>query len=91
MAITISIVSLKQSLAFTIRAIKVLHTFLRYDEVVFSLFRPNKPLLRKMSLESHIMSNNPSEVEAALEFAQFLLRYHRAVDYGDFSDNPYVV
>ena len=37
------------------------------------------------------MSNNPSEVEAALELTQFLLRYHRAIDYGDFSDNPYVV
>lgn len=37
------------------------------------------------------MSTNPSEVEAALDLAQFLLRYHRAVDYGDFSENPYVV
>ena len=44
-----------------------------------------------MNLEEHIMSTNPSEVEAALDLAQFLLRYHRAVDYGDFSENPYVV
>ena len=44
-----------------------------------------------MNLEAHIMSSNPGEVEAALGLAQFLLRYHRAVDYGDFSENPYAV
>lgn len=44
-----------------------------------------------MNLEEHVMSTNPTEVEAALELSQFLLRYHRAVDYGDFSENPYVV
>ena len=44
-----------------------------------------------MNIEEHVMSTNSTEVEAALELSQFLLRYHRGVDYGDFSDNPYVV
>ena len=91
LAITISIISLKESTTYCIKAIKVLHTFLRYDEAVFQIFRPNKPLLRKMNLQDHLMSTNPTEVETTLELAQFLLRYHRGVDYGDFSDNPYVV
>ena len=69
----------------------MLYTFLRFDETVFQNFRPNKPLLRKINIEGHVMSTNPTEVEAALELSQFLLRYHRGVDYGDFSDNPYVV
>jgi len=37
------------------------------------------------------MSANPGEVESALELGAFLMRYHRAIDYGDFSDNAYVV
>ena len=67
LAVTISILSLKENTNFCVKALKVLHTYLRYDETVFQLFRPNKPLLRKMNLEVHIMSTNPSEVEAALE------------------------
>ena len=27
----------------------------------------------------------------ALEFCAFLMRYHRALDYGDFSENAFVV
>jgi hypothetical protein len=61
------------------------------DANIFAKFKPNKPLLRKMNMGAHIMSTNQSESELALEFCSFLLRYHRALDYGDFSDNPYVV
>ena len=91
LAVTISIISLKQNTTYSIKAIRVLHTFLRFDQSVFQIFKPNKPLLRKMNLSEHIMSATPTEVEAALELAAFLLRYHRSVDYGDFSDNAYVV
>ena len=55
------------------------------------MFKPNKPLLRKMNLQEHVMSSIPNEVETSLELCAFLLRYHRAIDYGDFSDNAYVV
>ena len=69
LAVTISIISMKESSLFALKAIKVLHTYLRYDGAIFQIFRPNKPLLRKMNLEAHIMSSNPSEVEAALGLA----------------------
>ena len=86
LAVTISIISLKENAVFSRNAIKVLHTFLRYDSSVFQIFRPNKPLLMKMRLEEHILSTNAIEVEDALELTYFLLRYHRAVDFGDFSE-----
>eukprot|EP00347_Sterkiella_histriomuscorum_P015644 403356242 len=44
-----------------------------------------------MNMSQHILSHNHQESELSLEFCAFLLRYHRALDYGDFSDNPYVV
>ena len=75
---------------FSTRAIKVLHTFLRYDQSIFQVLRPNKPLLMKMGLEEHIESTNPSEVEIALDLTYFLLRYHRSVDFGDFSDKLHI-
>ena len=61
------------------------------DANVFAKFKPNKPLLRKMNMSAHIMATSHQESELALELCSFLLRYHRALDYGDFSDNPYVV
>lgn len=54
------------------------------------MFRPNKPLLMKMRMEEHILSVNPAEAESALELTYFLLRYHRAVDFGDFSEKLHV-
>ena len=44
-----------------------------------------------MDLEPLLMSQNNAEVEASLNLAYFLLRYHRAVDYGDFTDNAYAI
>ena len=44
-----------------------------------------------MDLEPLMMSANNAEVEAALNLAYFLLRYHLAVDYGDFTDNAYAI
>lgn len=86
LTIVISIISTKMNMNFAARAIKVLHTFLRYDQMVFQSLRPNKPLLMKMQLEEHIQSTNPVEVENTLELTYFLLRYHRSVDFGDFSE-----
>ena len=44
-----------------------------------------------MNLDTHILSANPTEVEVALDLTQFLIRYHRAVDFRDFSEDAYVV
>ena len=73
------------------RSIKLMLEYLRNDPNVFRVFKPNKPLLRKMDVSVHIMSQASSESELALEFCGFLMRYHRAVDFGDFSDSPFVV
>ena len=83
-------ISAKLNMNYSARAIKVLHTYLRYDQAVFQVLRPNKPLLIKMGLEEHIESTNPTEVENALELTYFLLRYHRSVDFGDFSDKLHI-
>ena len=62
------------------------------DANVFAKFKPSKPLLRKMNLAQHIMSTTSiQESELALDLCSFLLRYHRGLDYGDFSENPYCV
>ncbi len=59
---------------------------------MFAKFKPSKPLLRKMNLAQHIMSTTSiQESELALDLCSFLLRYHRGLDYGDFSENPYCV
>ena len=42
-----------------------------------------------MNLASYIMSSNPKEVDLALDFCAFLLRYHRDIDYTDFSEDQY--
>ena len=101
LATLISIISLKTDAKYTLKSIKVITDYLKngtnilesllVDTNVFAKFKPSKPLLRKMNMSQHIMSQNLAESDFALEFCAFLLRYHRALDYGDFSDNPYCV
>lgn len=82
---------MKSNNRFVMRSIKLMLEYLRNDPNIFKVFKPNKPLLRKMDLSVHIMSQTTQESELALEFCGFLMRYHRAVDFGDFSDSPFVV
>ena len=56
LAILISIISMKASNRFVLRSIKVLVNHLRNDANTFRAFKPNKPLLRKMDMGTHIMS-----------------------------------
>ena len=44
-----------------------------------------------MNLEKVIESSNIKESDQALDFASFLLRYHRNLLYEEFSDNPTTV
>jgi hypothetical protein len=44
-----------------------------------------------MNLSAFVLSSNPKDAELALDFCAFLLRYHRDIDYADFSDDQYVV
>jgi hypothetical protein len=103
LATLISIISLKNDQRFTLRSVKALLEYLKNGEYfwgflycvdanVFAKFKPSKPLLRKMNLAQHIMSTTSiQESELALDLCSFLLRYHRGLDYGDFSENPYCV
>lgn len=40
-----------------------------------------------MNLAAYVLSKNPKDAELALDFCAFLLRYHRDIDYGDFTDD----
>ena len=42
-------------------------------------------------MPTYILSQNVKDVELALDFCAFLLRYHKDIDYSDFSDETYVV
>jgi hypothetical protein len=61
------------------------------DEQVFTRFKPSKAVIRRLNLEKVIESSNIKESDQALDFASFLLRYHRNLLYEEFSDNPTTV
>ena len=73
------------------RLLKILLIFLKNDVTVFNAFNLNKPLIRKLDLESHITSGVLLEREAALELSVFILKFYKQIDFGDFSNNPVVV
>jgi len=89
--ILLSLICNKEKNKYVIRSIKVMLDHLKKDASAFRAFKPNKPLLRKIDMGAHIMSNIPAEAETALEFCAFIMRYHRNIDYGDFSESPFVV
>lgn len=61
------------------------------DPKVFKRFKPNKAIIKNMNLSAYILSQNPKDTELALDYCAFLLRYHRDIDYSDFSDDQFVV
>jgi len=58
---------------------------------VFQRFKPSRQIIRRLNLDRIINSANPKEPDQALDFASFLLRYHRNLYYEEFSDEPSVV
>ena len=42
-------------------------------------------------MTSYVLSQNFKDQELALDFCAFLLRYHKDIDYSDFSDDQFVV
>jgi hypothetical protein len=73
----LSLISLKEDSQQCAKQIKLLTTYLKNDVTVFNTFSVNKPLLRKLNLESHINSKVPSEKEAALELSVFILKFYK--------------
>lgn len=60
---------------------------MKNDPQVYARFRPNRLILRKMNFEESIKSTDEEHSVAALDFACFLLRYNRGLDYQDFSND----
>ena len=73
------------------RSFKILHSYLTNDQAVHSGFQPNVDLLRKMNFEEYVMSENNKDSETALELCGFIMRYYRAIDYSDFTDDVFTV
>jgi hypothetical protein len=73
------------------RAISTLTRYLKKDSSLYDAMQPSRPLLRKLDLEYYIMSSDRVAVEAGLDMAVFLTRFHQNVDYADFSDNVYCI
>mmetsp|Transcript_1260 Transcript_1260/g.1305 ORF Transcript_1260/g.1305 Transcript_1260/m.1305 type:complete len:140 (+) Transcript_1260:275-694(+) len=71
----------------TFRCLQLLFNYLKNDPQVYGRFRPNKYILEKMRIPQLLTSASPDEKELALDFASFLLRYHRKLDYEDFSED----
>lgn len=44
-----------------------------------------------MGLEKHLLSERNDEQESAVDLALFFLRYHKEIDYTDFSSDPNVI
>eukprot|EP00347_Sterkiella_histriomuscorum_P003950 403362314 len=88
LAILVSIISFNQYQKTAVRALKILFEFLKNDTQVYSRFKPNKIIIRKMNIASIIQSQREEDSDMGLDFASFLLRYHRDLDYSDFSDDP---
>lgn len=61
------------------------------DPKVFKRFKPNKTIVKNMNLSTYVLSSIQRDQEMALDFCAFLLRYHREIDYSDFSEDQFVV
>ena len=57
---------------------------------MYARFKPNNVILRKMDIAYTVLSPNQKQCDLALDFASFLLRYNRDLDYTDFSDDVVV-
>lgn len=64
---------------------------IKNDEKVFTRFKPSSAILSKLEIDKFIDSKSQEESDLALDFASFLLRYHRLLNYEEFSDNTRIV
>jgi len=72
-------------------ALKILFEYLKNDPQVYARFKPNNVILKKMDIAYSMKSQNPKESDLALDFASFLLRYNKDLDYKDFTDEPEII
>eukprot|EP00347_Sterkiella_histriomuscorum_P008751 403343892 len=91
LASLVSIISINPEYKLSIRAIQILFNYLKNDPKVFKRFKPNKVIIKNMNMSTYVLSQNFKDQELALDFCAFLLRYHKDIDYSDFSDDQFVV
>lgn len=48
-------------------------------------------IVKNMNMGTYILSNIYKDQELSLDFCSFLLRYHKDIDYQDFSDDELVI
>jgi hypothetical protein len=71
--------------------VSILYSTTVIDPKVFKRFKPNKVIIKNMNMTAYVLSQNFKDQELALDFCAFLLRYHKDIDYSDFSDDQFVV
>ena len=67
------------------RALTSLFKYVKNDEQCFKRFKPSKSVLRRLSLDTMISSDNYKESDLGLDFSTMILRYYRSVSYETFS------
>lgn len=98
LASLVSIVSMNAEYRLSVRAVAILFNYLKngnttlshnifVDSKVFKRFKPSREMVKAMNMAIFILSSSPKDVELALDFCAFILRYHREIDYQDFSDD----
>ena len=70
---------------------RLIFKFVRGDDQVFKRFIPNYNTVRRLQLDQLINSANMKEQDLGLDFATFILRYHRNVNYEFFGDDQVVI
>jgi hypothetical protein len=87
----ISIVSINIDSDSTLRALDLLFSYLKNDPQVYVRFRPDRNVILRMNLDSFVNAQDEDTSNLALNFTSFLLRYHKELDYADFSHEPEVI
>ena len=91
LAITVALICFFKEAEKSGRALSILLNYLKEDEKVFARFKPNRLILRKMKLERMISSDNEEEVNKALDFWSFVIRYNPDIQYSDFNENQGII
>jgi len=67
----------------------ILHTYLKSDPQLFTKFKPNSLILKKMNFD--FWMSKKQYMDGALDFICFCLRFYTEIDYEAFSDKIDVI
>eukprot|EP00831_Metopus_contortus_P039604 TRINITY_DN31026_c0_g1_i1.p1 TRINITY_DN31026_c0_g1~~TRINITY_DN31026_c0_g1_i1.p1 ORF type:complete len:323 (+),score=46.04 TRINITY_DN31026_c0_g1_i1:195-1163(+) len=86
-SILLAYISIPHSYEAAVRGLKLLLKYLKGDDKVFSRFSPNKEALNRLGLDKYFTQDE----EVAFDFACFLLRYYKDIEYSDLCATPRMV